>query len=179
MKATASTAVSDALSDITRRERRTLLGVSTLCVAVVHANLVPTKISALGIDIEKIDQGSLLAILALVVGYYIAAFMIYAISDFIVWRLNYNEVAWGDNNKKRANTIGFNLGGDGPDEDDGEMYLSKSEHREIYGRYRELTKEKRQAIAVAPYVSIARALFDFALPLFVAVYAIYVLIGFR
>ena len=52
MEDSSTAAVSDALSEITRKERRALLGVSTLCIAITHANLVPTKISALGIEAD-------------------------------------------------------------------------------------------------------------------------------
>jgi len=40
----------DPLSEVTRRERRALLGVSALSIAMSITHLIPTKISALGVE---------------------------------------------------------------------------------------------------------------------------------
>lgn len=48
--------VADPLESVTRRERKTLLGLCAIGIAIVHMELVPTKISALGIEFSKTDQ---------------------------------------------------------------------------------------------------------------------------
>ena len=76
----------DPLSEVTRKERKMLLGASILGVALVKTGLVPTKISALGVEFEKANQQALLGIVALVALYFLAAFVIYAAADFLAWR---------------------------------------------------------------------------------------------
>jgi len=76
----------DPLSDVTRKERRTLLGVSALGIVMVKTGLVPTKISALGIDFSPTDQKTILQAVAVVVIYFLVAFITYAASDFLAWR---------------------------------------------------------------------------------------------
>jgi hypothetical protein len=68
----------DPLSDVTRKERRLLLGMSVIGIAVVKTGLLPEKISALGIDFSETNQKSLLIVFSLVTIYFLAAFMIYA-----------------------------------------------------------------------------------------------------
>jgi hypothetical protein len=80
-----STFLSDLLSDVSRRERRNLLIASSVGVLMVHGGLVPTKISALGVDFPPPAQSSLLVLVALVVVYFIAAFFIYGWADFLIW----------------------------------------------------------------------------------------------
>ena len=76
----------DPLAEVTRKERRMLLGVSVLGIALVKTGLVPTKISALGVEFDKTNQQALLTILAIVALYFLVAFVIYAGADFLAWR---------------------------------------------------------------------------------------------
>jgi amino acid permease len=57
----------------------------------VRTGLVPSKISALGLEFSQTDQKSLLSILALITLYFVAAFILYASSDFVAWRLAFVE----------------------------------------------------------------------------------------
>jgi len=92
-------ALKDPLSEVTRRERRALLALSTLCYVIARVGLVPTKISALGIDFNHSDQKTLFRILAGILVYLIVAFVIYASADFIAWRIARAEVLRGWWNK--------------------------------------------------------------------------------
>jgi hypothetical protein len=83
--------VGEVLSSVTRAERRILLGVAMLGVIVAHSGLIPTRISALGIDFERADQRSLLLVLVLVVSYFTITFGIYAAADFFAWRALYDS----------------------------------------------------------------------------------------
>lgn len=80
----------DPLSEVTRKERKFLLGACAISITIVKTGLVPTKISALGVDFTHADQKSLLIILAVIVVYFLAAFLVYAISDFIAWRVAFH-----------------------------------------------------------------------------------------
>jgi hypothetical protein len=83
------TRIKDPLSDITRKERRSLLGISAIGIVIVKIGLVPEKISALGIDFTTHNQQAFLHFLGWIVLFYSVAFMIYATSDFITWRLSF------------------------------------------------------------------------------------------
>jgi hypothetical protein len=52
--------IKDPLSEVTRKERKTFLGVSVLAIALVQANLIPKEITALGVKIEDVDEHALL-----------------------------------------------------------------------------------------------------------------------
>lgn len=77
----------DPLSEETRKERRNLLGVSTLGIVMVKSGLIPSKISALGIEFSQADQTVLLYALAVITIYFLLAFIFYALSDFMNYRV--------------------------------------------------------------------------------------------
>jgi hypothetical protein len=76
----------DPLSEVTRKTRLYLLAVSLIGVAMVRTGLVPTKIATFGIELEQPNRSALLFLIALVNLYFLAAFVIYALSDFRTWR---------------------------------------------------------------------------------------------
>jgi amino acid transporter len=84
--------LSDPLSEVTRKERKFLLGVSVIGLFVSNSGIVPTKIAALGIELSSLDQKSFLTLLALVVAYFLTAFCIYGIADFLIWRKQYQKL---------------------------------------------------------------------------------------
>lgn len=71
----------DPLSEVTRRERRLLLIVDVVLLAIVLGNLVPTQVQALGISVSKAERGSLLLLLMSVDLYLLVAFWIYGRAD--------------------------------------------------------------------------------------------------
>jgi hypothetical protein len=71
------------LSEDTRKERRNLLAISTIGIALVKTGLIPTKISALGIEFSQSNQRALLYILLAMIIYFFLTFAIYAISDVL------------------------------------------------------------------------------------------------
>lgn len=88
----AEIAVRDPLSAITRKERTYLLGTSILAFAFVHAGLLPVKIAALGVEFSQTDQKALFRLVAIIVGYFLAAFLGYGVSDFITHRVQLFEI---------------------------------------------------------------------------------------
>lgn len=78
--------VRDPLSPVTRKERLYLLAVSMIGIAMVRTGLVPSKIATFGIELDSPNRNALLFLLALVTIYFLAAFVIYAASDYIARR---------------------------------------------------------------------------------------------
>ena len=150
--------VRDPLSKVTRNERRFLLGVSMVGITLVKTGLVPSRISALGIEFTKTDQKSLLFIVALITAYFVVAFTIYAVSDFIAWRLAFRAAL------REA--------------------ITQSDERiaQKQKEFLDQVKEKRFSMPSIPRgriifilnkpVSIIRAVFEFLLPILVGIYAI-------
>lgn len=145
-------AVRDPLSQVTRNERRLLLGVSMVAITLVKTGLVPSKISALGIEFTKTDQKSLLSIVALITAYFVVAFTIYALADFIAWRLAFRAAlreSFAQRRKREAEV-----------QNKDEQYF-----------YERLARERVVFILSKP-VSLIRAVFEFLLPILVGIYAI-------
>lgn len=88
-----STFLQDPLSQISRLERRNLLIASTIGLLVGHVDLIPNRISALGLEFNAPAQNAFLMLLALVVAYMIFAFSVYAVADFFIWRKRYYDFA--------------------------------------------------------------------------------------
>jgi amino acid transporter len=83
--------LSDPLSDVARKERRNLLIASTTAILAATMGLAPAHISALGIEFSPPAQSSFVVLVALIVVYFIAAFVLYGISDFFIWRKKYQD----------------------------------------------------------------------------------------
>jgi hypothetical protein len=76
----------DPLSEVTRNERKALIAASGIVIAISKTGLIPTKISALGIEFGSSDQNALLFVLQLIIIYFIVAFIIYSLSDYTLYR---------------------------------------------------------------------------------------------
>lgn len=76
----------DPLREVTRKERRNLLAVSTLSIGIVWTGLTPTEIATLGIRLTPANQSAVLKILAVANAYFLVAFLIYAVSDWLAGR---------------------------------------------------------------------------------------------
>lgn len=150
--------LADPLSEVTRKERRMLLGVSMLGITLVYMGIIPKKITALGIEFAETNQQSLLTIYAIVVLYFVVAFLIYAITDFLSWRRAILE-----------QSVAHDIAEQHLPEDPN-MY----DDRDIM-HVRQLVDGRFIVTAIRP-VSVARAIFEFLLPLMVGCYSIYVLL---
>lgn len=136
-----------------------LLGISALSLFIAKTKLVPSKISALGIDFEQADQQAFLQMMAFVVIYFVIAFILYGLTDFLSWRLSYNESI-------------------------------KAVYKEVFDEILEKPKSINDSSTSYPKdwvskwpnnlampASVARAMFEFLLPVLVGIYAIYNLIS--
>jgi hypothetical protein len=77
------------LSDVTRKERRSLLLSCLVGTAATWGHLIPTEVSAFGITVSEVEQRSLFLLLFLVVLYFSAAFLLYAIPEYRQWRVRH------------------------------------------------------------------------------------------
>ena len=78
--------LSGPLQTDSKKYRRNLLATTIATIAVVDLGLVPQKLSILDIDFSKTEQETLLFILGALIAYFMAAFLIYAVPDFVGWR---------------------------------------------------------------------------------------------
>ena len=102
VESTIESSLGDPLTELTRKERKALLGVAILGVAIAQTGIVPAKINALGIEFTKTDQQSLLFIIGLVIAYFLIAFVIYAWSDFLRFQRKFSELRQLQQGHKRA-----------------------------------------------------------------------------
>jgi hypothetical protein len=89
--AAAETALQDPIGEETRKSRLYLLGLGMVGIAIVHTGLVPQELTTLGLKFGEANRQALLIILALVVLYYLTAFLLYGTSEFVAWRLAYHR----------------------------------------------------------------------------------------
>jgi hypothetical protein len=147
----------DPLHEVTRKERRTLLGVSVLGFLVAKTGLIPTKISALGIEFDRTNQQTLLVAFAVVTAYFTVAFFTYALADFLAWLKAIGEYQHGH-------------------------YVEE----EVAGRERARGMSEPSMMPVSAFtipwvgilsgrVSFIRMVFEFVIPVFVGLYTILVL----
>lgn len=166
-------AVSDPLSEVTRGERKTLLGASAIGIVIVKTGLVPSKISALGIEFAQTDQRALLLAIGAIVAYFLCAFMIYAVTDFMAWRYRLHKAAllvdleYG----KKVTTVPVVT------ELDSEGKRRKVEVDEKMKELHLVTVGEREGrLNSRSYaVSKLRAVFEFIVPVIIAIYAIFLL----
>ena len=157
----------DPLSKETRAERRSLLGASAIGIVIVKTGLVPSKISALGIDFNQTDQRSLLLAIASVIGYFLLAFLIYAGSDFLLWRLTFRRAV----KDFIANRREAEAARRAPDLED--FIATRAESDD----YEKIAVLRMQYLSTP--MSVLRSLFEFALPVIISIYAIVSLIRAR
>jgi hypothetical protein len=73
------------LSDLARAQHRNVLLVSSLAILIAQLNLVPKKISALGVDLQSSDRNAIRIALLLAVVYLLVAFLTSAVADYAEW----------------------------------------------------------------------------------------------
>ena len=153
----------DPLSEVTRKERRTLLGASAVGIVIAKTGLIPSKISAFGIDFTQADQRSLLFAIAAVIVYFLIAFLIYAGSDYLEWRLAYRH-ALEDALEERFKS----------EEEDEGRYLKRREA--VQRALSDLRVSSVHWSGLSRPISAVRAVFEFIVPICISIYAIVVLL---
>ncbi|HDM8137811.1 TPA: hypothetical protein P0E12_002044 [Vibrio harveyi] len=75
------------LNETTRKARRNLLAASVLGIVTSKVGLVPTKISAFGVEFSSSNLEALMTLLALSIGYFLITFVVYITSELQGWQL--------------------------------------------------------------------------------------------
>lgn len=142
----------DPLSDVTRAERKMLLGLSAVGLVIARSGLVPSRISALGIEFDRADQSALLGMLAAVIVYFLVAFVVYATSDFVAWRVAFRNAVLSSQREYEAQS---------------------DDQRAAEDRLRQRLRSGHWWAAASRSVSVTRAVFEFLVPLIIGVFAVY------
>jgi len=146
----------DPLGEVARKERRSLLGISAIAILVGWTGLVPKEIQNFGITFTTPERKALLWLFLAVVGYYTAAFAVYAWNDFMSWV--YAMYLGRQELKKRR------------DEQRGAGSITPDAPKP-------LVDTPWSLISLVTPTSVVRGVFDFCVPLAVVVVAMYALWG--
>ena len=139
----------DPLGEVARKERRSLLGISAIAILVGWTGLVPEKIENFGIIFAAPERRALLWVFVAVVVYYTVAFIVYAFSDFLSYVYAVHQ--------GRAELIKPPSGG--------------------VGSLRLPVDTPWSLIGYVTPASLARGVFDFIVPVLVALFAMWSLWG--
>lgn len=151
------TLLKDPLGDVTRKERRNLLCVSIIVISIVRIGLVPTRITSLGIELTKPETTAFLWMLGSITVYFFLTYLIYALSDYLHWTIAWYDVKWDEISKQADNV--------------------KSTEHDLKGRTTVvfyLTDGDRFTF-FAQMTSLVRVLFDYFLPITIALIALILL----
>ena len=138
-----------------------------LGIGVAQAGLLPSEISSLGIKFAASSQSVLLLLLGLICLYYLAAFLVYAASDYVAWKIALRDA---------IQSIWFR-----PRERIEERETEEDAYRAIRREesFEEFMQKHNSSIFLAEIallpVSRTRALFEFLLPTAVGTYATVIL----
>jgi hypothetical protein len=75
------------LNETTRKVRRNLMAASVIGVVLTKVGLIPTKVSAFGVEFSSSNQNALMLLLASAIGYFAISFVVYVYSELTAWQL--------------------------------------------------------------------------------------------
>ena len=75
------------LNETTRKVRRNLMASSVIGVVITKVGLVPSKISAFGVDFTSSNQQALMVLLASAIAYFAISFLVYVYSELTAWQM--------------------------------------------------------------------------------------------
>ncbi|WP_155522576.1 hypothetical protein [Salinivibrio sp. HTSP] len=75
------------LNETTRKVRRNLMAASVVGIVLTKVGLVPTKISAFGVEFSSSNQQALMLLLASAICYFMVSFIVYVYSELTAWQL--------------------------------------------------------------------------------------------
>lgn len=149
--------IGSSLSEQTKKERKFLLISSAVGYFIALTGSVPTKLTALGIEFSAKEQGAFIFTIVGVISYFLLAFLIYGWSDFLKWRITYQEFL--------ESTVRDMLNWSQEDQqeyDSDEVYIHINRLKWAY-------KIRKPTILLT-------VLFEYALPLIVASFSIFILV---
>ena len=77
----------DPLNETTRKVRRNLMAASVIGVVITKVGLVPSKISAFGVEFTSANQQALMSLLAAAIAYFAISFIVYVYSELTAWQV--------------------------------------------------------------------------------------------
>jgi hypothetical protein len=95
------------LTETTRKERRSLLAVSSISIAMMWTGMFPTQIGALGLSFPSNNRQILIHLLGLINAYLFGTFTASALTDFANWRHRFRAegALWLQNNPEQGNEL--------------------------------------------------------------------------
>lgn len=84
----------DSLRDVTRKERRALLGLAAVGIVVAKTKLEVSQLTVLGLSCKSIPNLDLLLYLGCLVLYFLVAFLVYVVSDVTSWWFCESDTNW-------------------------------------------------------------------------------------
>jgi len=143
-------------------------------IIIKFTGLIPNRITTFGIRFQDPDQQSLLRMLAVIIAYFLAAFIIYAASDFLTWRRLFRtrttEAKMEATRRKREVLMqSKELNDLSPEQQAGIKKLDEQIEK-LEGA------DESALISLTRPVSLIRAVFEFLLPIAVAIYAFVLLV---
>lgn len=88
------------LNETTRKARRNLLAASVVGIVISKVGLVPSKISAFGIDFTTENHESLILLLVFAIAYFTLTFVVYLLSELMALQLAFWSVELKNLKKK-------------------------------------------------------------------------------
>ncbi|NWO06545.1 MAG: hypothetical protein HLX50_12925 [Alteromonadaceae bacterium] len=82
-----SSRLREPLVETTRKVRRNLMTASVIGVVLTKVGLVPSKISAFGVEFTSSNQRALMIVLAAAIAYFAVSFMVYVYSELTAWKI--------------------------------------------------------------------------------------------
>jgi len=155
----------DPLSEVGRKERRSLLAVSMVAILVGHTGLVPVKIENLGITFSTPERDALLWVAMAVVFYYAVAFIVYAFNDGLAF-LHTIHLGGEEIRRQRHEAAAAAAGLMGPNTISTSGSFPPPPAPSVWRMIRLVSPASR-----------ARLVFDYVVPILVAGYALLVLLG--
>ena len=146
--------LTDPLSETTRKERRNLLIASTIGILVAKMGLIPSQISALGIEFSAPNQQVFIQLVGFIIIYFLIAFVTCGLPDFFIWRKKLQDYLLARNIKASSWT------------EQDEYYEDEAHHGIARARW---------LYTMSKPVAFLRIFFEFIIPFGVSIYAISIL----
>ena len=164
------------LREETQKVRKALFVWCLAAIAITLGKLFPSEITALGMKVTATSHAVLLALMAVVVGYHILTFLVYAAADFTHWYVNHFSTEWEDDVASYEVYKAELLGKAKLSEED--RQFMEDHERRLGSLWRgEAVQTYIRLQKVIPYISWARAVIDFFLPLVVGGVGLFLLIS--
>ena len=158
----ASVHLQDPLTDVTRKNRRNVLIISIVSIAIAYTGLIPKKIPAFSIEFDITRQGAFLWTLFSINIYLLFAFVVSSLPDFCAWTIKCLKQELKTNSDA---TMDEHYKEEPSSEAD---YLIRDDTDKFNTKIDNVLKHSRT-------IYLVRGIFDFILPVFICLFSIYVL----